>query len=183
MRPGLVVGPYDNTDRFTYWPARLLRGGTVLAPGRPGRLTQFIDVRDLGDWMVRALEAKRAGVFLATGPDAPLPFGEVLAACARVAGKRGAPSSTLCWVDDGVLLAHEVAPWMEMPLWIPENEDEMAGFMRADNAKARAAGLTFRPLEDTIEATLDWDWTRPADAPRIAGLAPEKEARILAATG
>ncbi len=183
VRPGLVVGPYDNTDRFTYWPVRLMRGGTVLAPGRPERGTQFIDVRDLGEWMMRALEERRRGVYLATGPAAPVPFGDVLAACARVAARRGAPPATLRWVDDATLLAHEVGPWMEMPLWIPESEASMAGLMQADNAKAVTAGLTFRPLEETIEATLDWDATRPAEAPRIAGLAAAKEAEILAGLG
>jgi len=183
VRPGLVVGPYDNTDRFTYWPVRLMRGGTVLAPGRPERGTQFIDVRDLGGWMVRALEEKRAGVYLATGPAAPIPFGDVLAACMRVAAQRGAPPATLRWVDDATLVARGVGPWMEMPLWIPETEADMAGLMRSDNAKARAAGLTFRPLEETIEATLDWDAKRSTDAPRVAGLAAAKEAEILAALG
>ncbi len=183
VRPGLVVGPFDHTDRFTYWPARLMRGGTVLAPGRPERGTQFIDVRDLGEWMVRALEDKRRGVYLATGPAAPIPFGDVLAACTHVAARRGGPPAILRWVDDATLLAREVGSWMEMPLWIPESEADMAGFMRSDNAKARGAGLTFRPLEETIEATLDWDATRPADAPRVAGLAAAKESEILAALG
>jgi 2'-hydroxyisoflavone reductase len=181
VRPGLVVGPHDNTDRFTYWPARFMRGGTVLAPGRPGRPVQFIDVRDLAGWMVRAVEDRRTGVYLATGPAAQLTFGDVLAACARVAARRGAPPATLRWVDDATLEAKGVGPWMELPLWIPESAADMAGLMRADNAKAWAAGMTFRPLEETIEATLDWDATRPAEAPRAAGLAAAREAEILAA--
>ena len=181
VRPGLVVGPYDNTDRFTYWPARLLRGGTVLAPGRPERGVQFIDVQDLAAWMVRALEARDTGIYLATGPAAPLTFGDMLDACACVATRRGAPAASLRWLDDATLLAHEVGPWMELPLWIPESDAEMAGLMQSDAAKARAAGLTCRPLEETIEATIGWDATRSADAPRAAGLAAEKEARILAA--
>jgi 2'-hydroxyisoflavone reductase len=183
VRPGLVVGPHDNTDRFTYWPARFMRGGTVLAPGRPERAVQFIDVRDLAGWMVRALEAKLTGVYLATGPASRLAFGDVLAACARVAARRGAPAATLRWVDDATLLAKDVGPWMEMPLWIPESAADMAGLMQADNAKAVAAGMTFRPLEETIEATLDWNATRPADAPRVAGLTAAKEAEILATLG
>ncbi len=183
VRPGLVVGPHDKTDRFTYWPARLMRGGAVLAPGRPERLTQFIDVRDLGEWMVRALEENRRGVYLATGPAAPIPFGDVLATCMHVAARRGAPPAILRWVDDATLLAREVGPWMEMPFWIPETDADMAGLMRCDNGKARAAGLTFRPLAETIEATLDWDATRPVDAPREAGLAAAKEAEILRALG
>jgi 2'-hydroxyisoflavone reductase len=181
VRPGLVVGPFDNTDRFTYWPARFMRGGRVLAPGRPGRPAQFIDVRDLGDWIVRGLEAGRAGIHQATGPASPLTLDDVLAACARVAAVRGAPPSTLTWVDDATLLAHDVAPWMGLPLWIPENAEGMRGFLHANCARAIAAGLTFRPLADTVAATLDWDATRPADEPRVAGISPEKEADILAA--
>ncbi|MEO6463453.1 MAG: epimerase, partial [Candidatus Eisenbacteria bacterium] len=180
VRPALVVGPFDPTDRFTYWPARFRRGGTVLAPGRPERVVQFIDVRDLAEFMVRLVEARATGVLQATGPDAPLPFGDVLAACARVAAGRGAPPATVRWVDEDWLVAREVAPWMGLPLWIPDSMGDMAGLMRGDIARARAAGLVFRPLEDTIAATLEWDATRPADVPRGAGISPEVEARLLA---
>lgn len=180
VRPGLLVGPHDPTDRFTYWPARLAQGGTVLAPGRPERVVQFVDVRDLAEWMVRLVEAAATGTFQATGPTRPLPFGDLLAACARVAGARGAPPSTIRWIDEDWLVAQEVAPWMGLPLWIPESSTEMAGFMRTDCAKAIAAGLTFRPLEETIAATLDWDATRPANVPRAAGISAEREAELLA---
>lgn len=179
-RPGLVVGPFDNTDRFTYWPARFLRGGRILAPGKPGRTVQLIDVRDLAEWMVRALEARLTGTFLTVGPAAPLTFGAVLDACARVAAARGAPASTVTWVDDATVVAGGVAPWTELPLWLPEDSAGKDGFMQANVGKAIAAGLTFRPLEETIAATLDWDATRPADQARVAGLAAEKEAEILA---
>lgn len=179
VRPGLIVGPYDVTDRFTYWPARLMRGGDVLAPGRPERLVQFIDVRDLADWMIRMIEHKATGIHTASGPAAPLAFGEVLDACALVAKERGAPSARLVWVDDAALVAQGVGPWIEMPLWIPESDASMAGLMTEDLSKALAAGLTFRPLEDTVRGTLDWDATRPKDAPRAAGLAPEREKELL----
>jgi 2'-hydroxyisoflavone reductase len=180
VRPGLIVGPYDNTDRFTYWPVRFLRGGRVLAPGQAERPVQFIDVRDLGEWMVRAIEAKTTGIHHAVGPAAPLSFGAVLDACARVAAARGAPAASLAWVDDATLLGADVAPWTGLPLWIPEGAEGMRGFMQANCEKAIAAGLTFRPLEETIGATLDWDATRPADLPRVAGISPEREATILA---
>ncbi len=179
VRPGLIVGPFDNTDRFTYWPARLARGGRVLAPGRPERPVQFIDVRDLAEWMVRAIEARVTGVHHAVGPAATLPFGGLLDACARVAAARGAPPATLAWVDDATVLAADVAPWTGLPLWIPEDAEGMRGMMRANCARAIAAGLTFRPLEETIAATLDWDATRPADTKRAAGLDAEREAAIL----
>jgi 2'-hydroxyisoflavone reductase len=181
VRPGLIVGPFDNTDRFTYWPARFLRGGRVLAPGRPGRPVQFIDVRDLAEWMVRMVEAKATGTFQAVGPATLLTFGAVLDACARAAKERGAPPATLAWVDDAFLVERAVAPWMGLPLWIPEEAGDMGGFMQANCAKAIAAGLTFRPLEETIRATLDWDAAHPPDAPRVAGIAAEKEAELLAA--
>ncbi len=181
VRPGLIVGPFDGSDRFTYWPARFLRGGEVLAPGRPVRGTQFIDVRDLAEWMVRMIELRAEGTILATGPASPVAFGEVLAACARVAAERGAPPSTLRWVDDEFLLEHGVGPWVELPLWIPASDESMGGFMAHNITKALDSGLTFRPLEDTIRGTLDWDSTRAKDAPRAAGLAAAKEAELLAA--
>jgi len=179
VRPGLIVGPYDNSDRFTYWPARFLRGGDVLAPGRPGRVVQFIDVRDLADWIVRLVEARATGTYQATGPDAPVPFGSVVDACARIARERGAPPSRVVWADDAWLVAQDVAPWMGLPLWIPETDADMAGFMFNDCSKARAAGLTFRPLDATIRDTLDWNATRPVDAPRAAGITAEREAELL----
>ena len=179
VRPGLIVGPFDGTDRFTYWPARFLRGGDVLAPGSPDRRVQFIDVRDLAEWMVRLIERKDGGTYLATGPARRLAFGEVLEACARVARERGARPSRIVWVDDTRLLAAGVGPWMEMPLWIPASDPDHAGFMTERIDRALAAGLTFRPLADTIRATLDWDATRPKDTPRAAGLAPAREAELL----
>jgi len=180
VRPGLIVGPHDASDRFTYWPVRLMKGGNVLAPGRPERLVQMIDVRDLAEWMVRMALGRVAGTIQATGPAQPLAFGDVLDACARAAQERGAPSSKLVWVDDAYLVAQGVGPWMELPLWIPADDESMAGFMTENIAKALGAGLKFRPLEDTIRATLDWDATRAKDAPRVAGLAAEKETALLA---
>jgi 2'-hydroxyisoflavone reductase len=130
--------------------------------------------------MVRLLEARATGTYQATGPAEPLPFGDLLAACARVAAGRGAPPSTVRGVDEEWLVAKEVAPWMGLPLWIPESMADMAGFMRAGIAKALDAGLVFRPLEDTIAATLDWDEARPQDSPRGAGLSADVEATLLA---
>ena len=179
VRPGLIVGPYDVTDCFTYWPARFMRGGDVLAPGRPDRPMQYIDVRDLAEWMVRMVECRATGVYQATGPAQPLAFDAALEACVRVAAKRGAPPSRLMWIDDAFLVAQGLGPWIEMPLWIPASDETSAGFMTENVAKAVGAGLTFRPLEDTIRAVLDWDATRSIDAPRIGGLTPEREADLL----
>ena len=147
VRPGLIAGPYDPTDRFTYWPRRLAEGGDVLAPGDPAQPVQLIDARDLGDFLVRVAERRIAGVFNATGPAEPLTLGETLE---RIAP----PGTSLVWVDDETLLEAGVGPWMELPLWLPG--DEYAGMLAADVSRAVAAGLVFRPLEDTARDTLAW---------------------------
>jgi 2'-hydroxyisoflavone reductase len=174
IRPGLIVGPYDPSDRFTYWPTRVARGGEVLAPGRPERPVQFIDVRDLAEWNLQLVEAGATGTYNATGPAERLAFGDFLAVCQSVTG--GAASFT--WVPDDLLVAHNVAPYTELPLWIPA---EGAGpYDTFGISRALQAGLTFRPLADTIRATYEWDRTRPAEEPRRNGLAPEREAALLA---
>ncbi len=173
VRPCLIVGPHDPTDRFTYWPGRVAWGGDVLAPGRPERAIQFIDARDLAGWLVRMAEAGRTGVFNANGPEGTLTMGEFLATCEAVAGA----DARFVWADDHFLIDAGVGPWMELPLWLPEAE--AAGFFAFDSRKAIAAGLTFRPLAETVRDTLDWDRARPADAERRAGLAPERERELL----
>jgi 2'-hydroxyisoflavone reductase len=173
IRPGLIVGPYDRTDRFTYWPWRVARGGETLAPGRPERLVQFVDVRDLGDWIVGLLETGCAGAYNAI--TTPMPMAGVLEACQAVSGS----DATLTWVDDAFLLEHEVGMWMEMPLWIPESEPVAKGFFSYSNHKALSDGLTFRPLAGTVRATLDWARTRAADHEWRAGMASEREAELL----
>ena len=174
VRPGLIVGPYDRSDRFTYWPVRISQGGEVLAPCEPDVPVQFIHAGDLAAWMLAGVEQGLSGVFNATGPEKPLTLGEVLDAC-RVC----APSDArLTWVHEDFLLAHNVAPYIEMPLWVPS---AYVGFNRVDCGKAVAHGLRFRPLLDTISDTLDWHATRPADTTLRAGLSPEREAELLAA--
>lgn len=175
IRPGLIVGPYDPTDRFTYWPVRVARGGEVLAPGRPETVTQFIDVRDLAEWTLRMVEAGQTGEFNATGPQAPLPMGDLLEACRQVSGS----DARFTWVDEKFLLEHEAQPWTELPLWIPESDGENAGMSAVSIQRALEAGLTFRPLADTVQATLAWAATRPPDYVLRAGLSREKEAQLL----
>jgi 2'-hydroxyisoflavone reductase len=193
------VGPHDPSDRFTYWPVRIARGGDVLAPDRPGVLVQIIDVRDLADWQIRMAEEGKTGVYNATGPARPLTMGEVLESCVAVAGsddfaqsRRGAKETehadeaggastngaVLHWAPEKFLLENEVAPWSEMPLWVPESEG--AGFSAIDCSKAIADGLTFRPLREIVRDTLEWANTWPEDRPLRAGIAPEKEAAVLA---
>jgi 2'-hydroxyisoflavone reductase len=183
VRPGLVVGPHDPTDRFTYWPVRIEQGGEVLAPGRPDRPWQFVDVRDLGDWLVRCAEGRTAGAFNATGPVPGVTAGEVLDTCREVAGS----DAELIWVDDDFLLERDVGQWMELPLWMAETGD-FARFHDWDVSRAVSADLRFRPLAETIADTLAWVKTRtgsPAGTTamggfRETGLEPEKERRLLA---
>ena len=175
VRPGLIVGPHDPTDRFTYWPVRVASGGTVAAPGRRERLVQFIDARDLAEWIVHLLEKDVAGTFIATGPRKPIPMGKLLDTCRTVAGL----DTRFEWFADDALLAANVAPWREMPLWIPESDAAMHGLMAAKIDRALAQGLKFRPLAQTVADTLAWANKRPADYVWKAGLSPEREREIL----
>jgi 2'-hydroxyisoflavone reductase len=166
VRAGLIVGPHDPTDRFTYWPRRLADGGTVLAPGDPKQPVQLIDARDLGAFLVHLAEQRTNGVFNGTGPAQPLTLGETLA---RISG-----DAELVWVDDQTLLDAEVGPWMELPLWLPG--EEYAGLLRADISNALAAGLTFRPLEETARDTLAWSLEAGEQRPTLTR---ERERELL----
>jgi 2'-hydroxyisoflavone reductase len=176
IRPGLIVGPQDPTDRFTYWPMRMHKGGTVLAPGNPDAPVQLIDVRDLADWTIRMVERQQTGIYNATGPDYLLTMQTMLDQCIAVTGS----NAELTWLNDEFLLEHDASPWMELPLWIPgQGDTEKVAYMLAvNNDKAVAEGLTFRPLSETIQDTLTWDFTRN-DSSRKAGMAMDKEARLL----
>jgi 2'-hydroxyisoflavone reductase len=176
IRPGLIVGPEDPTDRFTYWPVRVARGGEVLAPGNPDDPVQFIDVRDLGEWTVAAIENRHLGIYNAVSR--PLGIGTLLEACNRAGGGK----ATFTWADAAFLEEQKVAAWTDMPVWIPPTGEE-AGFSRFSAEKAMARGLTIRPIDDTVKATLDWFRTEPAErqAKLQAGLAAERETEVLAA--
>ncbi|HET8895575.1 MAG TPA: NAD-dependent epimerase/dehydratase family protein [Gaiellaceae bacterium] len=165
-RAGLIVGPHDPTDRFTYWPRRLAEGGDVLAPGSPSKPVQLIDARDLGKFLVHLAEHRTGGIFISTGPAEPLTFGETLE---RIGG------GNLVWVDDQKVVDAGVQAWMELPLWIPG--DDVTGMLQADISRALAAGLTFRPLEDTARDTLAWSLEAGEQRPTLTR---EKEAEILA---
>lgn len=175
VRPGLIVGPYDPTDRFTWWPERVARGGEVLAPGAPDRPVQVIDVRDLAEWMVRLVEDDVAGTYNALGPvEGSLTMGELLETCKAVSGS----DARFTWVDDATLEGAGVGAWVEMPLWIPEPELSNGGHMRTPIARARAAGLRTRPIAETVRDTLAWSCSRVGHSWK-AGLDPAKEAGIL----
>jgi 2'-hydroxyisoflavone reductase len=178
VRPGLIVGPDDPTDRFTYWPVRVARGGEVLAPGAPDDPIQLIDVRDLGEFLIRLVEDRTRGVFNALGPAGKLSMGRTLSACKEVAGS----DALFTWADAGFLEKQGVQPWSDMPAWVP-NGGDTAGFAKVSNARAIKAGLTFRPMGDTARATLDWFNELPPErrAKLRAGISPEREAKVLAA--
>jgi 2'-hydroxyisoflavone reductase len=182
VRPGLIVGPHDPTDRFTYWPRRVAQGGRVLAPGRRDRPVQFIDARDLAEWCVQLSERRQTGTFNAIGPEPALTMEQMLTACRAVAQN----DAQLVWLPDEELRAAGVSPWSELPLWIPEDDPVYGGMLLADNRRAVAAGLTFRPAEETAKATLDWDASAGAPEPtpiRVTTLTREREAEILARAG
>ena len=179
VRPGLIVGPHDPTDRFTYWPHRMARGGEALAPEPREKHVQFIDARDLAEWIVRMVESRATGVYNANGRPGELTMAELLDACIHVAGT-GA-DTTLTWVAESFLIEHGAGAWMDLPLWIPTSETSLAGFLEGSVARALEAGLTYRPLEETIRDTLAWDATRAPDAQRKAGLTASREAELLAA--
>jgi 2'-hydroxyisoflavone reductase len=172
VRAGLIVGPYDPTDRFTYWPRRIALGGDVLGPGKPDAPVQFVDARDLARWLVELAVNGPGGTFNATGPAEPLTFAQLLERARDAIGS----DASVVWVDDQHVLAAEVQPWTELPLWLPG--DEYAGMARADIGRALAAGLTFRPVEETVVDTLAWDRSVPGDRPTLAH---DREQEILAA--
>jgi len=180
IRPGLIVGPGDPSDRFTYWPVRIDRGGEVLAPGEPTGPAQIIDARDLSEWTIRMCEQGDMGIYNATGPRAPLSFAEMLYGCRAVTS--GSNDIRFTWVDAGFLAQQQVSAWREMPVWVPDTP-ENAGFARVSIERAVAKGLTFRPLADTARDALDWFHTLPAErqAKMLAGIDPEKERKVLEA--
>jgi 2'-hydroxyisoflavone reductase len=167
VRPGLIVGPHDSTGRFTYWPHRIARGGEVLAPSPRDAPTQFVDVRDLGAWIVELCARGAHGTFNATHPG--VSRAELLDACLAVASS----SATITWVDRDFLVEHEVGPWLELPLWLTHPDAEYAD--RVDVRRALAAGLTFHPLDETVRATFE-----DAELVDGVGLTPEREAELLA---
>ena len=180
IRPGLIVGPGDESDRFTYWPVRIARGGTVMAPGAPEDPVQIIDARDIAEWTIRMVEAGTTGIFNATGPRAPLSIAEMLYGIR--ASQSGDNVVDFEWVPQEFLAEHEVRGWSHMPVWVARRPDN-AGFARVSIERAVAQGLTFRPLAVTARDTLDWFQTLPAErqAQMRAGLPAEKEAEVLAA--
>jgi len=184
IRPGLIVGPDDNTDRFTYWPARAARGGEFIAPGAPGDPFQVIDARDLAAFTLLAVEQRVTGTYNLLSNVNEFKFGQLTDACIEAARRRAKPADTprATFIPADFLEAHKVEPWSEMPAWLPAKADE-AAFAGTSNAAARARGLKITPLVKTVDDTLAWHLARPVgERDQLkAGIAPEKEAAVLAA--
>jgi len=178
VRPGLIVGPGDESDRFTYWPVRVERGGEVLAPGTPDDPVQIIDARDLAEWVIRMVEQGTVGTFNATGPAYKLSIGKMLNEI-KAATKSNA---TFTWADADFLKEQKVRPWADMPTWVPPR-GESIGFSQINVQKALSKGLTFRSIGDTTTATLAWFHSQTAErqAKLRAGLTAERETAVLTA--
>jgi len=178
IRPGLIVGAGDETDRFTYWPVRIVRGGEVLAPGDGSDPVQIIDARDLAEWTIRLAEQRTLGVFNATGPRHELSLAAMLNGIREVAKAE----ARFTYVGTDFLARHKVAPWSDLPVWVP-GQGDTAGFARVSIARAVDAGLTFRPLATTVADTMAWFGSLPEDrrSKLRAGLSAGREAEVLKA--
>ena len=176
VRPGLIVGPHDPTDRFTYWAHRVALGGRVAAPVRPGLPIQYIDVRDLAEWMVASLERGASGTINASGMPGTATMGELLDTCRHASGS----DARFEWMDAAFLAQHGVRPWTQMPLQVPEDDPLMKGFASVSVARALAAGLRFRPQAQTVADTLAWSRIRAPDHSWKAGLGADEERSLLA---
>ena len=182
VRPGLIVGPRDPTDRFTYWPARAARGGEMAAPGTPKDRIQFIDSRDLAAFALNLVETQTVGTFNATSPPGMFSMGELVQASitAANAAVKPAPPPHAVWLPADFLEKEKVQPWSDMPVWIPES-GEYASFAEANVSKALRAGMSIRPIQPTVNDTLAWHLQRPeAERAKLAaGLTPEREQELL----
>lgn len=171
IRPGLIVGPRDPTNRFAYWPLRILDGGEVLAPGTPKQNLQFIDARDLAKWIVAMVEGQQTGFYNATS--STLSFEKLLKTCMQISKK----TTSLTWVSEDFLIDHGVQDWTELPLWLSYRRN-MPGFLNVNPQRAIQAGLSFRPLTETISAIIDWEKQNRKDVVKI-GLDRIKEQDLL----
>lgn len=182
IRPGLIVGPHDPTQRFSYWPVRVARaapGESVLAPGTPDTPVQLIDARDLAAFVLRAIEQASHGPINVSSAPHALTMGAVLETCAQVAGTRPAWR----WTSAEQIEACGLQAWTDLPLWVPPT-GEHAAFQLIETRLAQAAGLALRPLTDTVADTLSWHRSLPAEQQAFtkAGLSAEREAAALGAS-
>ncbi len=184
IRPGLIVGPHDSTDRFTYWPARAARGGDMLAPGDPTDGIQIIDARDLATFVLDALEKKTTGTFNLVSPPGMFTIGDVVNESVRAARDlvNPNPPPRPVWAPAGFLEAQKVEGWSDMPVWLNPKGDD-AAFAGTSAARAMKAGLKITPMRKTCHDTLAWHLKRPApEREKLkTGIAPEREKEVLAA--
>lgn len=184
IRPGLIVGPDDNTDRFTYWPARAARGGRFIAPGSPRDPVQIIDVRDLAAFTLHSIEQQIGGTFNVLSPPDMFTIGEVVNESVAAAGELVRPTERpqAVWLDAAALEARKIEPWSDMPAWAPASGDN-AGFAATQATRALRAGLVVRPMRETVRDTLRWHLSRPTAERAVlkAGLPSDREAAVLAA--
>ena len=176
IRAGLIVGPHDYTDRFTYWVARVARGGQVLAPDPPERYVQFIDALDLARWLIEMIERRQSGTFNATGPPSTLTMSTFLETCRTASGS----DASFTWASDRFLLDQHVTPWTDLPFWLPpETTPHLQGLMSVNTRKATAAALHPRPLDETVADVLRWYREEEQSRPLRAGLAADREQQLL----
>jgi len=175
IRPGLIVGPNDPTDRFSYWPWRVSLGGQVLVPSPPSANLQFIDVRDLAEFIVNSIEAEAEGVYNVTGPRRPATFGSLLVSCREAS----LSDAKFVWADEVFLLKEGVMPWKDLPLWVPSTDPAYSGFYNININKALKDGLNFRPLSQTVYETLAWIKTRPKTTRLKVGMDIATETQLL----
>ncbi len=175
VRPGLIVGAFDTTDRFPYWVMRVARGGEVLAPGSPKRFIQLIDARDLSEFIIKLIENAETGAYNVTGKPFDLTMEKMLLEIKEVAGS----DASFIWANEKFLINEKVQPWSEMPFYLPESSEDSQGFLSANIDKAIEKGLKFRPLKETISDTLNWAEEHLVGRTLKAGLAAEREAELL----
>jgi 2'-hydroxyisoflavone reductase len=173
VRSGLIVGSFDPTDRFTYWVMRVASGGEVLAPGTPNRFVQMIDARDLSEWIIKMVEQNKTGIYNATGKPFEITMEKMLEEIKKMSGS----DAEFTWTDEDFLTGENVAPWSDMPLYLPESDKESEGFLSANIDKALQTGIEFRPLSDTIQDILAWRKTK--NNALKAGISFEREVELL----
>ncbi|MBC2902541.1 SDR family oxidoreductase [Streptomyces cupreus] len=184
VRAGLIIGPYENVGRLPWWLNRMARGGPVLAPGPRELPIQYVDVRDLAQWILGAAEQKLSGPYNLIGPSGHATMGTLLDACAAVTGGR----AELRWTEPELILEAGIEPWIQLPVWVPPGSDLHDALHSADVSRAVATGLRCRPVEETVADTWSWLQGLGGTAPQrldrsTKGLDPEVEAKVLASAG
>ena len=175
LRPGIVIGPHDHTDRFSYWPIRVQKGGEILAPNAPDRYLQGIDGRDLAAFAIKLAEGNAVGNFNGVGALKTITFSSLLKVCQEIVSSE----SNINWVDESFLIKHEVTPWTDLPMWLDEPED--IKMFEASNKKSIAIGLETRDISETIKDILSWHASRGKEYKLVTGMSKEKEEQIVRA--